>query len=369
MKKINRTAFWASVIASIFITGFVMNSYFASQTEYAGGISQATNELQPSSESSLPIEQPVTRIALAGPLADASAEVSGLAWYGDYLIILPQYPHRMSESGDGVIYALHKADILAYLDGESSAPLEPIAIMLEAPGLRKKISGYEGFEAIGFSANRAFLTIEGGEDHEIGEDHGMMGYLVSGLMAPDMSKLVLDTGAIVPIEPQTKLGNKSDEALIVLDDRLVTFYEVNGVEFNPQPVAHVFSLDLQPQDTLLFPSLEYRLTDAALASDGNHFWVMNSLFLGDFDLRAESDPLADAFGRGPTHAKFDVVERLVEMQYEPTGITLTSTAPIQLELNFIAGNNWEGLVLLDERGFLLMTDKFPETILGFVPMP
>jgi hypothetical protein len=26
-------------------------------------------------------------------------------------------------------------------------------------------------------------------------------------------------------------------------------------------------------------------------------------------------------------------------------------------------------VRLDERGFLMMTDKFPETILGFVAMP
>jgi len=29
--------------------------------------------------------------------------------------------------------------------------------------------------------------------------------------------------------------------------------------------------------------------------------------------------------------------------------------------------NWEGIVRLDNRGFLLATDKFPTTILGFVP--
>jgi hypothetical protein len=33
------------------------------------------------------------------------------------------------------------------------------------------------------------------------------------------------------------------------------------------------------------------------------------------------------------------------------------------------GRNWEGLVRLDDRGFLLVTDLFPGTILGFVPAP
>jgi hypothetical protein len=30
------------------------------------------------------------------------------------------------------------------------------------------------------------------------------------------------------------------------------------------------------------------------------------------------------------------------------------------------GLDWEGIVGLDERGFLLMTDKHPDTILAFV---
>jgi hypothetical protein len=31
--------------------------------------------------------------------------------------------------------------------------------------------------------------------------------------------------------------------------------------------------------------------------------------------------------------------------------------------------NWEGLVLFDQRGFLVATDKYPGTLLGFVEMP
>jgi hypothetical protein len=61
---------------------------------------------------------------------------------------------------------------------------------------------------------------------------------------------------------------------------------------------------------------------------------------------------------------------LVELQYTESGLELTGAAPIQLEL--LPGSlphNWEGLVRLDSRGFLVMTDSFPDTILGFVPSP
>lgn len=48
---------------------------------------------------------------------------------------------------------------------------------------------------------------------------------------------------------------------------------------------------------------------------------------------------------------------------------VTNTPPIQLQLIDGVSRNWEGLVRLDERGFLLITDEFPETILAFVAKP
>ena len=41
--------------------------------------------------------------------------------------------------------------------------------------------------------------------------------------------------------------------------------------------------------------------------------------------------------------------------------------PIQIELDEKASRNWEGIVRLDDRGFLVATDKYPEMILGFIP--
>lgn len=314
----------------------------------------------PKSQTATASEQPLELIQLAGPAADKSAEVSGLAWHGENLILLPQYPERFG-AGDGALFALPKQDILNYLDGKTSTALTPQAIKLTAPGLKESIANFQGYESIGFHADQVFVTIEAGQ----GAD--MHGYLVSGSIAADLSEITLNTSKVIEIKLPIQSENHSDEAMIVTKDRVLTLYELNGAGLNPQPAAQVFDFNLNIQPSLSFPHLEYRVTDAALASDG-HIWVINYFFPGDTDMLPKTDPLAQAYGEGPTHAKYDQVERLVELNYSDSGITLTDSAPIQLTLEKDA-RNWEGLVLLDQRGFLLATDKFPGTLLGFVPLP
>jgi hypothetical protein len=35
----------------------------------------------------------------------------------------------------------------------------------------------------------------------------------------------------------------------------------------------------------------------------------------------------------------------------------------------LPARNWEAMVRLEGRGFLLMTDRYPTTLLAFVPLP
>ncbi|MEW5940611.1 MAG: hypothetical protein AB1750_13155, partial [Chloroflexota bacterium] len=217
-------------------------------------------------------------------------------------------------------------------------------------------------EAIGFRGDRVFVTVEAGE----GTD--MRGYLVGGTISADASEITLDTSNVAEIPLPFPSENHTDEALIVTDDSVLTFFELNGADLNTAPAAQVFDFDLNNTGTLSFPHLEYRVTDAALASDGN-LWVVNYFFPGDTDMLPKSDPLAEKYGEGATHAQQDQVERLVELHLGVNGITLTEMAPIQLVLSDSDARNWEGLVLLDDRGFLLVTDKFPSTILAFVELP
>ena len=300
-------------------------------------------------------EQPVTVLELTGPIAVPDAELSGLGWHGETPILLPQYPERFG-TGDGALFALSKAAIQTAV--QTATTLEPKPVLLNAPGLKESIPNFQGYESIVFHGDQVFLTIEAGE----GTD--MHGYLVSGEIVADESEITLDVSNVVEIPMAFPSDNHSDEAILIMGDSVLTFFEINGADLNPAPVAHIFDLDLDPQGTISFPTLEYRLTDAA--ADRDNFWVINYFFPGDTDMAPSVDPLAETYGEGPTHAQQDQVERLVEMKYSPNGISFANSAPIQLTLDGDTARNLEGLVLLDEQGFLLVTDKFPSTMLIFV---
>ncbi len=313
-------------------------------------------------------EYPVLLIPLAGPVSSRDAEISGMAWSDDHLILLPQYPDRFqaaAPTADGALFLLPKSDILAFIAGEISGPLTPTVLPFFAPNLRQRVPGFEGFESAVTIGDKIFLTIEARQSN------GMLGYLIGGTLAPDLSAVHLDTDHLAPIDQPVALDNMSDESLLSAEENLISLYEANGLNVNQQPVAHLFNTTLMSLGTLPFPNIEYRITDATRLDTAGRFWAINYLYPGDIPkLNPAPDPLAARFGDGPTHAQYQTVERLVELQYTPTAIVLTDTPPIQLQLlDDQNSRNWEGIVRLDNRGFLLVTDKFPSTMLGFVAHP
>ncbi len=310
-----------------------------------------------------PQETVVISIPIAGDASDRNAEISGMAWYEDWLILLPQYPRFSGGDGDGRIFALPREDILAFLNEDISGPLTPRAIIFDAPGLSQSIAGFEGYEAIVFDNDDVYLTIEASPVE------GMTGYLVKGTMAQDLSELHIDTDQLTNINSTTGLPNKSDEALLLFDNRLVTIHEANGQNVNPNPVANLFDFDLEPAGTMPMASIEYRITDVTAPDENGRFWAINYFFPGEPELFTEQDPIERSYGQGVTHMGRDGVERLVELQIKDGTIEIADRPPLQLELLEGDLRNWEGITHLDGYGFLLVTDKFPETILGFVPYP
>jgi hypothetical protein len=314
-------------------------------------------------------EVEVQPIALAGPVALPEAQLSGMAWHGDTLVLLPQYPVRQEDGTAIVLFAIKRDALLAVLDGRQRGPLTPRPVPLAEPAfeeLAKKLPGWEGFEAIAFSEGRVFLTVEarvGGK---------MRGYLLSGTVDPTLSSVRLDTSkvAVVNPPPKTDVPNQAEEALVVTGQQVLTLYEANGQALNAAPRAHAFSLDLQPRGTLGFPQVEYRITDASAPDAQGRFWAINYFFPKDRDMFARDEPLAARYGRGPTHARCEAVERLLRFQRSEDGITLVEEAPLYLKLREdCTGRNWEGIAVLEGRGLLLATDTYPETLLGFVPFP
>ena len=310
-----------------------------------------------------PGEQPVQLLPLSGAIAESKAELSGLAWYADALIFLPQYPERLSRQADGALFALPRQAILDAVNKTNSEPLAPVEIPFYSDGVERQIDGFEGYEAIGFAGNRIYLTIEAGGSQ-------MRGYLVSGEIAPDLSEVRLDRSTLVENLPQVNLSNKSDEAIVVLGDQLITLFEINGAGLNPDPHATHFDAQFQRLGEIPFEPLEFRVTDATPPDAEGLFWVINYFFPGEPEQATENDPLAKRFGQGASHSRLLVVERLVELRYRPEAIELSGRPPIQLELiSNSQARNWEGIARMDNLGFLLVTDKFPDTLFGFVAFP
>ncbi|MEL6263526.1 MAG: hypothetical protein AAFR12_20955 [Cyanobacteria bacterium J06626_6] len=315
---------------------------------------------------SQPLSSPevaIVPVLLSGPLADRNSEISGLAWYKDYLILLPQYPKRLGNH----LFALQREEIVqAVIEGEGE-PLSPLAIPFNAPEFEREILGFEGFEAIAFRDGQAFLTIEAAEGDTA------RGYVTKGALADDLSEFVIDSGELAISPGQSNSPNKADESILLTDETVISIYEANGSQVNATPLMSAFDFNLTPLPSVEFPAIEYRVTDVTALDERDRFWAVNYFYEGDRDLFPDRDPLTIRFGRGETHRQRQTVERLVEFAYGDGGISLTETAPLQLAL-IEQGRNWEGIARFDnvrsgERGFLLATDKFPETILGYVALP
>ncbi|NND84006.1 MAG: hypothetical protein HKN46_02545 [Acidimicrobiia bacterium] len=340
------------------------------------GCRSAGSQSEASEVPSSPLEAEVQLLPLTGPCAERDAEISSLAWFGDDLVLLPQYPGRFSVTTDtlevegeerqtGALCVLAKAELIAFVEGRYRGALHPRLVPFESAGLAREAEGYEGYEAIAFQGDRVYLAIESDGTE------AMQGYLVQGTARVEEGRLAgvrLNTRSLVPLPAQTRLHNLSYETLLVTPRGILALQEANGVAVNPTPEAYLFDPALHLRDSLDVPTLEYRLTDATTLDAEGRFWGLNYFYPGDQGtLRPGPDSLELLYGTGWTHQREAVVERLVEFRLDGDRIVRTERPPIPLRLlGENRARNWEGIARLDDLGFILATDTYPATILAFV---
>jgi len=306
------------------------------------------------------LETELQEIELKGDIAISNSELSGMTWYEDHLILMPQYPNFPSYEGEGRLFKIGKAQLLEYIVGDVVIPITPDEIRIDYSYFQNNIPGFEGFEAIAFQGNNVYLSIEA-------EPEKIEGYLIMGTIDDSMTEIVLDTLKYARINPQADVSNASEESILIADSLIMTFYEANGHNINPSPVANCFDGNLDFVKQIEFPSLEFRVTDATLLDENNGFWIINYFWPGE---KEQYDPAEDLilrrFPSGETHADTQIVERLMKFCIHDDKIEIEDIPPIQLKL-LSEARNLEGITKFDDLGFILCTDKFPRTILGFVP--
>lgn len=303
-----------------------------------------------------PLEVELLTIPLRGGAETNGAELSGLAWWRDTLVLLPQYPERF----DNTVFTLSRESIEAFIDGDGSGSLEVGRVPIVVPVLDSE--GYDGFEAIVFDDDRVFVSIE-----TLRSDTGIVGRILRGRVEGDLERIVIEAEPSAPLEAQNELDNTGYEAILIHGDRILAVYETNG-EVNEEPRVLVFDHDLSPMGSIPFEHLEYRVTDASAVDRQGHFWVANYHW-AFAPWQSGECSLTERFGQGETHARCETVERFVELELRSGGIGPTGRAPLLIRLIDDAhARNWEGLVRLGNRGFLAVTDEHPETILAFIPL-
>jgi hypothetical protein len=313
------------------------------------------------------IENAVTkiiRIPLDGDIAKRRAEISGLTWYKDQLIILPQYPDRYSEGDFSSIFRIPKEDILNFLDKTTSAsPLSPKRIMFDEKEIPGRIPWFQGYESIVIVDDRVYLTIE------INQKRAMQALLIEGSISENAEKIVLDEASLDSIPMLQQIKNYAYEAMVYTGETLLIFYEANGSNLTRHPQMFEVIPDNGTISPMPFLNMEYRITDATGMDENGYFWVSNYYWPGDFlKLSPAPDPLAAKSDPPIEFSENRGIERLVQLHYSQGMISFGDQKPIVLSPRADGeARNWEGIVRLDDRGFILVTDQHPETILAFVP--
>ena len=304
------------------------------------------------------IERAPTLLKIGGPMKNSDEEISGMDWYNDNLILLP-------ENLNGYIFAIKKAELDSRIIGNDTTIIFPEQIKLNTPNYKKLVPGFDSFEAIAFRGYEVYLTIE------IRFADSMSCLLARGHIDEKTLEITVPEQNLTVIDVPKYVDNMSYESLVIDEDRVIALFEANGDSLIKDPYA--LSINSSGNDIIKYPlsSINYRIADATRIDKNNRFWVINYFFPGDRKvLKPSNDILASKYGNGPSHSRSNRVERLVEYEIRNEKVSLTKSAPIEIKLEGEkTSRKWEALARYGNEGFLIATDKYPKphTLLAFLP--
>ena len=194
----------------------------------------------------------------------------------------------------------------------------------------------------------------------------MRSYIVKGDINRDNSHIEIDNDSLTEITVPVNIKNMGFESLVKYRNQILVIFEANGKNVYPEPKIVSYNRSLTKSKLLEFENLEYRLTDATKVDNKSRFWALNFYWPGEKKrLKPALDELFMNIDEAATHKKNDHVERLVEYKIYKNKIQRTAKDPVQFVINK-ESRNWEGVVRFDNKGFIVVVDEYPRTILAFV---
>ena len=123
-------------------------------------------------------ELPLQIIDLSGPITDRKQEISGMDWYKNHLFLLP-------ENQGGFLFRINKKEIQDVLQSKKAEAITPQKTIINTPDYSVLIPGFDGFEAISFSGEDVYISIEA--EH----DGLMIGHIAWGTIDPKTIEIIL----------------------------------------------------------------------------------------------------------------------------------------------------------------------------------
>ena len=280
------------------------------------------------------LEHSYKEIPLDGTITNRKEEISGMSSYQDKLILLP-------ENLNGYYFYIPFSEITNTLS--TGDTILPVQKTFTTRKLKERYPGLDGFEAIAFKDDDVYIMVEVRIDGKMG------GLLLWGTLIPSTMEIDVPEDNIMLLEPPAQIDNFSFESLTIKDDQLYIIYETNGHKTIEKPYQYVVDMNDMSLDTVSFPHVDFRLTDATSVID-NRFWMINYYWTGDKETLGVPNDVG--------------IERLVEFKLGYNGIERSSSEYITLD-NLDDPHNWEGLVRFG-NGFLICTDKWPRMVLGYI---
>lgn len=294
---------------------------------------------------------------LSGEAGNKKLEMSGLTWAGETLLLMPQYPNL----DEPILYGVHNSVIKDRINNPQ-IPINSEEYSMQLNNLVDLVPGFQGFEAVCYVRGKLYFLIEA----EV--NRSMSSYLVSSIINKKEKTINFLTEKLIKIDVPSKIHNMAFESLLYTRKSLWALFESNGLKANPEPTINTFSLELKPKTKFTFPNVEYRITDFTAVDKNGRFWAINYFWPGYRKyISPEDDIYVQKYGKGETHQKYEHVERLLEFQITDRGVIRSDKRPVEIELEKNNPRNWEGLVKLDDLGFLIISDEHPETIFAFIP--
>ena len=181
-------------------------------------------------------------IQLSGLITDKKQEISGLEWYQDNLVLLP-------ENLGGFVYMIPKERIKKQLRSSKPEPLEPRQVSFKTADYSKIIPGFQGFEAIAFKNEFVAITLEAKNDKE------MHGYYAWGTINPESFEIMIPEKNLLELPVPVQVKNFTFESLLIHEEKAIVYFEANGRNLRENAWQYTISLADQKVEKIDHPSL------------------------------------------------------------------------------------------------------------------